>query len=308
MRFHGLDLNLLVALRALLDERNVTRASERLNLSQAATSNALARLRDHFADPLLVRVGRRMVLTDRARVLLPDLKDVLQQIETCIMAPPNASPKDQVRQVTVMTADAVAVDFAARVTQRLEREAPGIRLVIRPLLNNADLQLDRGGVDLLVIPRQFASKDHPTAPLYEEPFGVISCQQGAWAGQDISVDQYLEATHVFVEIGPERKVPVDRAIFEQAHGRLKSSVSVSSQTIVPWHVVESDRLGTIPVGLARQFAAILPLDAHPLPFDVAPNQIVMQWNTRRDHDAGLRWLRDLFSDVGRDVQRAVTAI
>lgn len=305
MRFHGLDLNLLVALRALLDERNVTRASERVNLSQAATSNALARLRQHFDDPLLVRVGRRMVLTDRARALLPEIEDVLQRIESCVMVSADTAPKDQDREVTVMTADAVAVDFLARISQRLQRQAPGIRLIIRPLLSNVDLQLDRGGADLLIIPRQFAARDHPSAPLYSEPFGVISCQNGIWAGQDITVDRYLEASHVFVEIGPERKTPVDRAIFEQAHGRLNSSVSVSSQTMVPWHVVGSDRIGTIPLGLARQFAAILPLDARPLPYPVDPNQIVMQWNRRRDHDTGLQWLRQLFSQVSQEVQKSV---
>lgn len=170
MRFRGLDLNLLVALDVMLRERHVTRASEQLNLSQAATSNALSRLREYFDDDLLVRVGRRMVLTDRARALQVELEEVLRRIETTVMSAPDVPPQQLKRRVTVAAADAITTDLLARLTSRLASEAPGLQLFIRPLASNPDQVLERGGVDLLVIPRQFASANHPMQILYAEGF------------------------------------------------------------------------------------------------------------------------------------------
>ncbi|TKW64008.1 MAG: LysR family transcriptional regulator [Paracoccus denitrificans] len=232
MRFRGLDLNLLVALDVMMRERNITRASEKLNLSQAATSNALSRLREYFDDELLVRVGRRMVLTDRARALQAELEEVLRRIETGVITAPDAPPQQLKRRIVVATADAIATDLLARLTARLAVEAPGIQLVIRPLGSNPDQVLERGGVDLLVIPVQFASANQPKAILYEESFRVLACRDGIWGDTDLAADGYLQASHVIVEIGPEQKVPVDRAIIEKAHGRLNATVSVPSQMTV----------------------------------------------------------------------------
>ncbi|HMQ40411.1 MAG TPA: LysR family transcriptional regulator [Paracoccus sp. (in: a-proteobacteria)] len=304
MRFRGLDLNLLVALDVMLRERHVTRASEQLNLSQAATSNALSRLREYFDDDLLVRVGRRMVLTDRARALQAELEEVLRRIETTVMSAPDVPPQQLKRRVTVAAADAITTDLLARLTSRLASEAPGLQLFIRPLASNPDQVLERGGVDLLVIPRQFASANHPMQILYAEGFRVLACREGKWGSRSVTAEDYLGASHVIVEIGPEQKIPVDRAIIEQGHGRLNAAVSVASQVTVPWHLVGTDRLGTVPETVAERFGTLLPLRSHPLPFDVPQNRIVMQWNAQRDHDGGLAWLRGLMVELCAD--RAAT--
>ncbi|MFD1796944.1 LysR family transcriptional regulator [Paracoccus aurantiacus] len=297
MRFRGLDLNLLVALDVMMRERNVTRASEKLNLSQAASSNALSRLREYFDDELLVRVGRRMVLTDRARALQAELEEVLRRIETGVITAPDAPPHRLKRRIIVGTADAIATDLLARLTVRLASEAPGIKLFIRPLGSSPDQVLERGGVDMLLIPRQFASANHPMEVLYQESFRVLACREGAWGKTAITAKGYLAASHVIVEIGPEQKVPVDRAIIEQAHGRLNAAVSVPSQMTVPWHLVGTDRLGAVPETVAVKFSKLLPLTSYPLPFDVPPNVIVMQWNAQRADDTGLAWLRRLIVEL-----------
>lgn len=316
MRFHGHDLNLLAALSVLLEERNVTRAAERLNLSQAATSNALNRLRDEFSDPLLVRIGRQMVLTDLARSIQPEVDEILRQIETRVLKPDQADPTSRSMDVVVMTADTVAIDLVARITRELSRIAPGVRLIVRPLVGNIEQSLESGAMDLLLIPRQFAATGHPLQVLYHEPFAVLACANGVW-GPDargsnargphpITQDDYLGATQVIVEIGPERKIPVDRAIVEQAHGKLIRGTTVSSQIQVPWHVLGTDQLGTVPQALAQQFTQLLPLTAYPMPLDLPPNQIVMQWNSRREHDSGLMWLCDQFARAGRGLEQSLS--
>jgi len=305
MRYSGLDLNLLAALSVILEARNISVAAERLNMSQPAASNAMKRLRDHFDDPLLVRAGRHMVLTDKARTLQPEIEDVLRRIDMRILQVQKLGPQDQKRSVTIGAADALVPEFLAGVSQRLVAVAPGMHLDIRPLGLNPVQDVDRGLVDLLMLPRQYASRDHPMITAYEEPLAVIVCAGGAWKSGPITAEQYLAATHVTIEIGPERKVPVDRAIIEQAHGKLTSDVSVASQVAAPWFVVGSDRIATIPIGLAKMFSRQLPLRCLPLPFDVPRNHIAVQWHHHREADTGLAWLRDLIVTEGAAYQESL---
>ena len=105
MRFNKLDLNLLVALDALLTLKNVSRAAERLNVGQSAASNALARLRNYFNDDLVVRVGRRMELTPRAEGLQDPVKDVLLRIEATVDSQPDFNAKNSTRQFRIFLSD-----------------------------------------------------------------------------------------------------------------------------------------------------------------------------------------------------------
>ncbi|WP_353475945.1 LysR family transcriptional regulator (plasmid) [Salipiger sp. H15] len=300
MRFRGLDLNLLVALEALLDESSVSAAAARLNLSQAATSNALARLRDHFGDELLVRVGRQMVQTDRGRVLHREVAAVLRQIEARVLVPGDFDPAAQDRQVTVMAAEAVSLGFLARVGREVRRLAPRVRLVVRPLGGNPQAQLDRGEIDLLAIPLQYAAAGHPQAPLYDEPFSVICWRDARIAARPLTAEAYVGADHVLLELGPDRKTPIDRILVEQLHGQLSGSVTVSGHAAVPWHVLGTERLGTLPERTARQFAEVLPLAVRALPIAIPVNRLVLQWGRHAEGDTGLRWLRELMQRLAGD--------
>ncbi|MCT4372801.1 LysR family transcriptional regulator [Yangia mangrovi] len=300
MRFRGLDLNLLVALEALLDESSVSAAARRLNLSQAATSNALARLRDHFEDELLVRVGRQMAQTDRGRVLHREVAAVLRQIEARVLVPGAFDPAAQDRQVTIMAAEAVSLGFLACVGREVRTRAPRIRLVVRPLGGNPQAQLDRGEIDLLAIPLQYAAGGHPQAPLYDEPYSVICWRDAEIAARPLTAEAYVGADHVLLELGPDRKTPIDRILVEQLHGQLSGSVTVSGHAAVPWHVLGTERLGTLPDRTARQFAEVLPLAVRPLPFDIPANRLVLQWGRHAEGDTGLRWLCDLMMTLARE--------
>lgn len=293
MRFRGLDLNLLVALEALLDESSVTDAARRLNLSQAATSNALARLRKHFGDELLVRVGRQMVRTDRGRLLLQEVSDILRQIDSRLLAKGNFDPAAQDRRITIMAADALSMGLLADVSREATRMAPGIELVIRPLGNNPQAQLDRAEIDLLAIPLQYAAREHPQATLFDEKFSVICWKEAAIARVEMTPEAYVAADHVLLELGPDQKIPVDRILIEQTHGKLSGTVTVAGHSAVPWQVMGTERLGTLPDQTARQFAEVLPLDIRPFPFPIPRNRIILQWGRHAQGDAGLQWLRNL---------------
>ena len=289
MRLNGVDLNLLVALKALIETGNVTQAAERLNLSQAAMSNALARLRTTFDDPLLVRVGRRMVLTDRARGLRDDLTEVLDTISSRILTAPDPCGIPQARRVSIMAPDAVASEFLPRALSHMASVAPGVTFAVREM-NDAPIDhLEAGNIDLLAFPRQFASADHPQLDLHRDGYVILVSQTGRWR-DGIGQEDYLDADHVVIEIGQGRKTPVDRAIIEQAHGPLRAGVSVYSQSHAPWYLHGTDLVATLPRRLAQQAAQHLPLVVHPVPFDIPDNHIVLQWNRNLSADQGLQWI------------------
>lgn len=296
MRFRNLDLNLLVALEALLDERSVTRAADRMHLSQAAMSNALARLRVFFEDDLLTRVGRQMVMTNRARVIHDEVRDVLRRIDTRVLVTQEFRPEKQQRVISIMTSDVATTVFLAPVSRKIARLAPGITLNIRPITHPPHIYLEQGRMDFLLIPRQYTSPAHPMQELYREKFACLVCSRSAIAQRELTAEAYLAADHVTLEIGPYAKTSVDRGLIEQTHGLLRSAVMVNSFAAVPWMVTGTERIGTLPEFLAQKAADTLPLTIKPLPFDVPDNRLVLQWGKFADEDACLQWVRQVICD------------
>ena len=125
MHFRGLDLNLLVALDALITERSISRTGEKIHLSQPATSGALARLREYFKDDLLVPVGRKMVLTPLAEELAEPVRQLLLQTEAIIHRNPVFSPMTSDRAFRLVMSDYVATTLMSRALPEIQRQARG---------------------------------------------------------------------------------------------------------------------------------------------------------------------------------------
>ena len=198
MKFRRLDLNLLVALEALLDECSVTQAAERVHLSQAAMSNALTRLREYFGDELLVRVGRRMVMTDRARAIHPEIRYVLRRVETHVLAEQQFDPQKQEREVRCMMSDVMTKTFFADLVEHISDIAPLITLASHPIEDPPHLQLEQGRIDFLMMPRQYASPSRPMVELYREEFMCIVDPSHPNAATGLTTKDYLAADHVTI--------------------------------------------------------------------------------------------------------------
>ncbi|MBE3640289.1 LysR family transcriptional regulator [Mangrovicoccus algicola] len=290
MRFRGLDLNLLSALVVLVDECSVSAAATRLHLSQAATSNALARLRAYFGDPLLVRAGQQMMPTERGRALHREAGMLLRQVEARVLAAPDFDPATHRRDITIIAAEAVALGLMARLSRELTRQAPGLSLTIRPPRGNLGAQLETGAVDLLAVPLKYAAPARPHCLLHDEPFRVLCWRGAGIAAQPMTPELYLGADHVGLHPGADRKMPLDQLMIEQAHGPLRRSVTVSGHAAVPWYLMGTERLATLPGRIARQFADALPLSCRALPFELPQLRLVLQWDDRAGPDACLSWL------------------
>jgi LysR family transcriptional regulator, nod-box dependent transcriptional activator len=174
MHLRGLDLNLLVALDVLLDERNVTRTAERLCLSQSGTSTALGRLRDFFDDQLLVPMGRTMALTPLAQTLIEPVREIVLRTHTLIDTTPGFNPATAERKFTMMVSDYTATVFLSSFAAQLSQEAPGVMIELVAHGPTPYEPLERGDVDLLIMPEQYLSAEHPSAPLFNEHYVCIS--------------------------------------------------------------------------------------------------------------------------------------
>lgn len=293
MRFNRLDLNLLVALDALLTERSITKAAERLNLSQSATSNALARLREYFEDQLLVQVGRKMEPTPRAQGLQEAVRDVLVRLESTIAIQPEFDPSSSDRVFRIFVSDYTQMVFVPHVLALASQQRCTARFEFLPQVSNPQRSLERGEADLLIIPRGFLSPDHPEEILYSEDFMCVVWRDGAMARGELSFERYLAAGHVVMQpaggIGDSFE-----AWFVKRYG-VTRRVAVTSYgfSALPAMVVGTDYIATVHTRLARVLQAAWPIELRTPPLPITAMEQGLQWHKYRTQDPGLVWLRGL---------------
>jgi LysR family nod box-dependent transcriptional activator len=290
VRFKGLDLNLLVALDALLTERNVSAAGRKLFLSQSAMSGALARLREHFQDDLLVPLGRKMVLTAAAEGLAAPLHQLMLQIEATVGAGIRFEPGSSRRSFVVHASDYITELVLSRVTTEIAREAPGVVLEIVPPLDDPAATLETGEVDLLITPEPYISKEHPAHLLYEEQHVVVGWAGSAALGAPLTVDRFFELGHVVVRFAHIRAESFAESEIAKLNRDRRVELIAPSFTSVPKLLVGTDRISVMHRRLAAIYSAVLPLAVLPLPFEIRPLREMIQHHRVRSADAGLQWL------------------
>jgi LysR family nod box-dependent transcriptional activator len=200
MDLQRFDLNLLVALDALLTEKNLTRAGVRLNLSQSAMSASLARLRDFFHDELLVLAGRTMVLTPLAEGLSQPVRDVLLQVQATIATKPRFDPAVSTRHFTIALSDYVTNVLMIDFLRGARNQAPAITFELRRVGKRASEDLESGTLDFLIAPEPYVSRAHPREVLFEETHSCIVWTNNRRVGSKISPEQYLALGHVLVQL------------------------------------------------------------------------------------------------------------
>ena len=178
MRFNKLDLNLLVALDHLLNLRSVSGAAARMNMTQSAMSNALLRLREYFGDDLLVKIGRRMELTPRGEALKDAVRDVLVRVEWTIATTADFDPARSDRQFNVLVSDYTLATLVPKVLALCRMAGSTVRFNFLHQVDGPEQLLERGDVDLLIIPKEFCSRQHPFEIILEEEFCAIVWSRG----------------------------------------------------------------------------------------------------------------------------------
>jgi DNA-binding transcriptional LysR family regulator len=293
MRFNKLDLNLLVALDAMLELQSISRAAERLHMSQSSMSNALARLREYFEDELLVQVGRKMELTARADSLREAVHDVLLRVDTTITAQPRFDPAQSDREFRISLSDYTMTTLMPHLLALAGAQSKTVRFQLLPQVGQPELALERGEADLLVVPKAYCSPDHPLETLFDEHFNCAIWRDSRLAATELTFDVYVGSGHVVMQ-PPGDARPAFESWFMQRFGVARRvDVTTFSFVAAPGLVVGTDRIATVHSRLARQTALGLPIVLRPLPLPMPPMQQAMQWHKYRSTDPGLLWLRGL---------------
>lgn len=285
-----LDLNLLKALDALLDERNVTRAAARLNLTQPAMSGMLTRLRESFDDPLLVRVQRGVAPTPRALALAQPVKQVLADIGA-LLQPPAFDPASAQMTLSIAATDYALQAIAVPFLLALRPLAPSIRVALLPLVNEQlQGQLEQGTVDLALSTPESTAPDLHARTLFDERYVCVMRSGHAAAQPALSLDQFCALDHALVSYaGGSFEGVTDEALARLGRQR-RVMLSVKSFLLLPDILRASDLVAVVPRRLVEDLDGLVLLEP---PLAIAGFTKVLAWHERTHRDPGHRWLRDL---------------
>lgn len=291
MQLSSVDLNLLLALDALLQEGSVHSAARRLALSASATSHALSRLRDVFKDPLFVRVGRRLEPTARARQLAPRVRAAVDQLRRVFSEAEAFNPSEARRQLQVMAADHLEVVLLGRALDALRAQAPAITMQTRTLSTQPLLALRSGEVDLAVgifgsVPNEFG-----TTPLLEDGPVVMVRRNHPVLRQKWTLRSYLELEHLVVAPTFTAGGVLDELLARKGEARrvVRTAYSFLAGAFA---VAESDLALTTSLRLADAARRRLPLTLLPVPVPFEPYTLFAVWHRRFDQDPLHTYFRD----------------
>lgn len=298
IEWHRQDLNLLVALDVLLEERSVTRAARRLGLTTSATSHALARCRDWLGDPLLVRTGRTMTTTPRAARLGPRIRAILVELGHTLAEEPSFDPARSTRRLSLVCADLLAA-FLPELLATFGRDAPGVDLdVVSPTNRGVVATLLDGSHDLgLGGPPPTGGEDVRARTLGTVRLALLVRSDHPLAQGPVDLERWLAWPHVVVRGGPGPGI-VGSALAALGRQR-RIGLTIPSFALGPHALIGTDLVLAAPRELAAPLCGPFGLRLLDLPIEVPAIPVVMSWPERLQADPGHRWLRDRVGDVVR---------
>lgn len=294
MRFDRLDLNLLLALDVLIEERSVSAAARRLNLSQPAVTGSLNRLRNFFDDDLLVQSGRQMLLSPKAEELAGPVRRALTLIRAEITRPGRFEPATARRRFIIVASDYAYTILIADLIAAAALVAPGISFEIVPPSNQAAERLNRAEVDLFVTVGPFAFPQHPRLDLWRDEEVIISWEGAAY--DQIDEETFFAAGHAVALFGPDRQPSLTDRFLGEAGRERQVELLLPNFSALPQAVVGTKRLATMHRLYAEHFRKLYPIRLHESWASLPGVVEVAQWHQVRDKDPGIQWLVQLFKE------------
>ncbi|WP_419736747.1 LysR substrate-binding domain-containing protein [Pseudomonas sp. COR18] len=290
-----IDLNLLVILDALLTEQHVTRAAQRLHLSQPAVSHALARLRDLLGDPLLVRVGGTLVPTARALALAQPLRDTLERVQD-LLAPPGFDPASARRTFRLAMSDYGAAMLLPGLVPVLRSQAPGIDLQITQASREGMLELLlNGDIDAAAGVFPDLSPQLRSVHLFRERYACLVDRESVAGEEGLGLQAYLARPHVLLEMRGSGTAEIERAL-SAIHQRRRVAISLPHWSVAPGLIAGTDLILTVASRNLREIDQQR-LVVLPPPFEIPAFDFIFVWHQRREGDPALKWLREQMQAV-----------
>jgi DNA-binding transcriptional LysR family regulator len=300
MNISSVNLNLLVAFQALLEERSVTRAARRSGVSQPAMSNSLAQLRALFGDRLFTRTAHGLEPTPRALALAAPLRDGLAKLGELLDARP-FDPRTATRRFVIAASDYVEFVLLPPLLERLRGAAPNLRLEIRPWgLHEIPEGLARGEIDLLIGYYDRVPPNHAEQLLFEDEYVCVVRRRHPRVQKKLTLKSYLELDHVLVSQKSDSPGSVDRALAARGKQR-RVAVRVSHFLLVPTLIARTDFVAALDRRAAEPFAKPLGLRLLEPPLPLPRGRVGQVWHTRVESDAGHRFLRDAIARVSAEL-------
>lgn len=287
-----LDLNLLVALDALLTERSVTRAAARVGIGQSAMSHALGRLRVVFHDEILTRAPEGMRPTPRSLALVAPVREALAQIEA-IVAPPRAfDPATADVTFSLGIPDSTEVLLMPQLVAHLQAVAPGVKLVLHTVDRLRILEdLDTGRVDLGIGVFEQGQTHHKRRVLYRENYLCVFNADLVGVTPPISLEDYVRLPHLLTSLVETPHGVVDDALAKIGRTRVIAMTSPRF-TVMPFVLQQAPVIATMLSQLARFFGDSMGLTVSPAPIALPDMAISMIWHASNDEVPAQKWLRE----------------
>ena len=302
MNLQSFDLNLLLAFEALMIERSVTRAARRINLSQPAMSNALARLRRTFDDPLLVRTPDGMKPTPVAQSLIVPVGAALSQLRAALEEKPAFDPMVSRRTFNLLANDYAEILLFAPMLGGVHTTAPGVtiridrqRSLFQPPPPSSLAESHDLAIGFFPDALSLESSIHSEF-MWEEKNVCIARRSHPLLSGRLTPKQYATASHVAVFYKSEGPGVIDTILAQRGYAR-RVATFVPHFVSVPFIVAASDLIATVPERLAARFASVLKLQVLPVPIAIPPFRLTMLWHERNDRDPAHSWLRNLIAET-----------
>ncbi|RZT98418.1 DNA-binding transcriptional LysR family regulator [Advenella incenata] len=293
-----LDINLLLALDALLQDQNVTHAAARLNITQSALSGRLTRLRRIFNDPLFVpsSSGRGMTPTSHTLALKPELQRLLQQLTQFVQSAHVFDPATSERTFRIAAMDNPAAILAPALLPLISAQAPAVRVAFTlPDKTQVNGQLERGEVDLFIGTAQDAAPNLIGRLLFNEEFLTAQRIGHPRGTGPLSLDTFCELDHLLISTsGGMFNGMIDEALADLGRQR-RVTVSVQSYALAPLILNSTDCICTLPKRFLQRFTSHLELFTPPLTLDTFSMKLF--WHSTVNADPAHRWLRSMIFDA-----------
>lgn len=305
MRFEKLDLNLLVALDAILKYKSVSLAAKELHLTQPALSNALNRLREYFDDELLIiNSGKSPILTERALSLEAPVREALLLVKNSITIDTEFDPLTARRHFNLVSSDYTLQTYLSSAISEISELAPELTFDVIALDESTFEMLDKGEADLLFIIENYKNRQHPSEKLFSDEHCVI-CWNKANYKKSISKNDYLAAKHNTVIFGAQRRADFAELFFEFEGVERSIRLRVPNYSALPKSIIGTDHIATVPIRLARQWVETLPLRILPSPYKIPLLTQSVQWHRLRDKDNALNWVIEVFKQHAKNLNNPV---
>lgn len=295
-RLRRFDLNTLLALEALLELKHVSQAAERMNISQPAMSRLLAKLREAFDDPLLVRIHAQHQLSERAQMLQQPLRRILHDIDE-LLQPLSFDPADCRRTFRIALTDFSAQVFLPAVLQRIYQEAPQVKIETISLRSGMLTTEKFDHIDASICNREvYGPCDLSHHALFKTPSKVLMAKSHPLAKQTLTMDRYLAYSHVEVSLGGTDGTLVDAVLKQQGRSRnvgLRSDHVISLLPIVE----RTELLFTTAWELLGRGNQRYQLVSKAMPFDLPAAEYSVVWHPKNEDSAANCWLRELIIRV-----------